>query len=117
MSEHTTTATEYPAVGPKGDRYDAGTDTIVQCNSAKPATEAEIEKERSGYRRIDPQVPNMNQTGEIATRDYQLGIIDVNSYRTTTKYFHDDVCESDIVHYREIEQEDGTKIRVPIELP
>ena len=123
MSGSLTNAVEYPVVGSKGSKYDGESDTFIQTHSAKPATKEEIEKELSGYthpdlhRRIDPQIPDINETGEIAPRDYQLGILGVNSYRTTTKYFHDDVCEGDIVHYREIEQEDGTKIRVPVEIP
>lgn len=114
---------KYPVTGSGRNIYDAETDTVFQNPSARPASEAEIAQEATGFtnpdlhRRIDPQEVDTASTGEVAPRDYQLEISGVNSYRTTTLHFHDDECEGDVVHYREVEQADGTKIKEPIEIP
>lgn len=114
---------EFPHVGQGQYMYDEESDSLVRDTSARLADEDDLKRDELGYthpnlhRRIDPQAPDTDNTGEIAPRDYQLGILGVNSYRTTTKHFHDDVAEGDIVHYQQVEQADGTKIRVPIEIP
>lgn len=112
---------EYPETGQI--IYDEESDSLTTDRGARKATDEDLQRDEYGYthpnlhRRIDPQQPDTNETGEVAPRDYRLEILGVNSYRTTTKHFHDDVCEGDVVHYREVAQEDGTKIRVPIEIP
>lgn len=112
---------EYPETGRL--LYDEKLDSVTVDTGARPADAEDLANDAYGYthpnlhRRIDPQEPDTSKSGEVLPRDYELSIQGVNSYRTTTTHFHDDVCEGDIVHYREVENPDGTTKKVPVEVP
>lgn len=114
---------EFPRTGQGQIIYDEELQSVIQDTSARPATEEDIDRDNYGYtdpnlhRRVDPQEHDIDVSGECAPRDYQLNILGVDSYRTTTTYHHDDVCEGDKVYYREVEQSDGSTVRMPIEIP
>lgn len=67
--------------------------TKVGQGPAKLATEADLINDETGYtnpnlhRRIDPQERPLP---ELLKREYELGIYNVNSYRTTTTNYHDE---------------------------
>lgn len=62
---------------------------------AKKADEHDLARDKWGFtspnlhRRIDPQYPETS-TGELLPRDYQIGIYQGDSYRTTSYFYHDE---------------------------
>lgn len=62
---------------------------------AKKASDHDLERDEWGFthpflhRRIDPKDPG-TASREFYPRDYQLGIYQGDSYRTTTCHYHDE---------------------------
>lgn len=67
----------------------------VAQGPAKLVTEEDLKKDAHGmthpnlHTRIDPHEPSP-ESGEVKPADYYLTVQNVNSYRTTIKYYHDE---------------------------
>lgn len=73
--------------------------TIHGQGPAKPATPEDIAYDELGttnpnlHRRVDPQEPTA-ESGEVAPREYSIGIYGTHSYRTTKISLHDEDSET-----------------------